>query len=63
LRCLALRFPVSRLAAIEARLRTQDWPIARGPAALELPPNGAVRMLAVQAPDGAWLEFHARVKP
>lgn len=60
---VALRFPVSRLGTIEERLRNQGWPIARGPAVLVMPPYGTVRMLAVQAPDGAWLEFYERVKP
>jgi catechol 2,3-dioxygenase-like lactoylglutathione lyase family enzyme len=58
---VALRFPVSRLGPIEARLRARGWPIAAGPTSLVLPPYGAVRMLAVQSPDGAWLEFFERV--
>jgi catechol 2,3-dioxygenase-like lactoylglutathione lyase family enzyme len=60
---MALRFPVSRLAALQERLSKGHWPIARGPALLDMPPYGRVRMLAVQAPDGAWLEFYERVKP
>ncbi len=60
---LALRFPVSRLAAIESRLRDAGWPIAAGPALLDLQPYGRVRMLAVQAPDGARIEFFEALVP
>ena len=54
---LALRFPVSDLNAIRKRLAGFNWPIARAPTTLELAPYGQVAMLAVQSPDGAWLEF------
>jgi catechol 2,3-dioxygenase-like lactoylglutathione lyase family enzyme len=53
----ALRFPVSDLGRLEARLRAARWPLARGPAHVRLEPYGNVRWLAVQSPDGAWLEF------
>lgn len=53
----ALRFPVSDLGRIEARLRAARWPLARGPARVRIAPYGSVRWLAVQSPDGAWLEF------
>lgn len=53
----ALRFPVSDLAGLEARLRAARWPLARGPARVRIEPYGNVRWLAVQSPDGAWLEF------
>jgi catechol 2,3-dioxygenase-like lactoylglutathione lyase family enzyme len=53
----ALRFPVSDLTLVEARLRAAPWPLARGPATVRIEPYGVVRWLAVQAPDGAWLEF------
>jgi catechol 2,3-dioxygenase-like lactoylglutathione lyase family enzyme len=53
----ALRFPVSSLASVEARLAAAGWPLGRGPARVRIAPYGAVRWLAVQAPDGAWLEF------
>jgi len=58
---LALRFPVTNLAVIESRLRKAEWPIAAGPAMLEIRPYGLVRLLAVRAPDGAWLEFFERI--
>jgi catechol 2,3-dioxygenase-like lactoylglutathione lyase family enzyme len=58
---LALRFPVTRLADIEQRLRKAAWPIAAGPAMLDISPYGRVRLLAVRAPDGAWLEFFERM--
>lgn len=54
---LALRFPVSDLSAIQKRLAGFNWPIARAPTTLQLAPYGQVAMLAVQSPDGAWLEF------
>ena len=58
---LALRFPVTRLAEVEQRLRKAEWPIAAGPAMLDIHPYGRVRLLAVRAPDGAWLEFFERM--
>jgi catechol 2,3-dioxygenase-like lactoylglutathione lyase family enzyme len=60
---LALRFPVSRLDALEARLRKAAIPVAAGPAMLDIAPYGRVRLLAVRAPDGAWLEFYERIAP
>lgn len=59
----ALRFPVSALARIETALRNANWPVARPPTVVDLPPYGRVRMLAVQAPDGAWLEFFEVASP
>jgi len=53
----ALRFPVSRLAAIEERLRAAQWPLLREPTERQLPPYGRVRWLAVSSPEGAVLEF------
>ncbi len=58
---VALRFPVSRLADVEARLRKAAVPLAAGPAMLDVAPYGRVRLLAVRAPDGAWLEFYERI--
>ena len=58
---LALRFPVTDLAVIESRLRKAEWPIAAGPAMLDIRPYGRVRVLRVRAPDGAWLEFFERI--
>ncbi len=60
---LGLRFPVSHLAAVQSRLAAQQWPIARGPTRLQLMPWGSVDVLAVQAPDGAWLEFMQKAAP
>lgn len=59
----ALRFPVSDLARLEARLREARWPLARGPSRVRIAPYGDVRWLAVQAPDGAWLEFFETERP
>ncbi|MBU3671768.1 MAG: hypothetical protein FGM43_04400 [Sinobacteraceae bacterium] len=53
----ALRFPVSRLALIEERLRAANWPLLQAPAERQLPPYGRVRWLAVSSPEGAVLEF------
>ncbi len=58
---LGLRFPVADLAALQARLAAHQWPIARGRTRLSLMPWGQVELLAVQAPDGAWLEFMQKV--
>ena len=59
---MALRFPVSNLKVLKQRLDEHRWPIARGPQLLDLPPWGEVTMLAVQSPDGAWLEFFEQVQ-
>lgn len=58
---LGLRFPVSDLGKILARLESHRWPIARRPSRLSIAPWGEVEILAVQAPDGAWLEFLQRI--
>lgn len=53
----ALRFPTKGLAALAQRLRQHSWPIEFSRQEILLPPFGRVAMLAVRAPDGAWLEF------
>ena len=53
----ALRFPVSRLALIEERLRAANWPLLHAATVRQLPPYGRVRWLAVSSPEGAVLEF------
>lgn len=55
---LSLRFPVTDLGRLLTRLTEQGIAIAAGPADMMLPPYGEVRMLAIQSPDGAWLEFY-----
>jgi catechol 2,3-dioxygenase-like lactoylglutathione lyase family enzyme len=60
---LGLRFPVSNLDALSARLQKYNWPQARPATELTLAPWGRVKLLAVQSPDGAWLEFMQRLAP
>lgn len=59
---VALRFPVSSLAAVRGRLVAARWPLERPPTELVISPYGAVRMLAVRSPEGARLEFFERVQ-
>ncbi|MFZ9477997.1 MAG: hypothetical protein ACO29T_03720 [Steroidobacteraceae bacterium] len=53
----ALRFPVSRLALIEERLRAANWPLLQEATVRQLAPYGRVRSLRVSSPEGAVLEF------
>ncbi len=53
----SLRFPVSHVALIVARLKDHDAPILFGPAPLPMPPFGTARAVTTQSPDGAWLTF------
>jgi catechol 2,3-dioxygenase-like lactoylglutathione lyase family enzyme len=55
---LALRFPVSDLGALQRRLASRDVAPAAGPQTVEVEPYGPVEMMAVRAPEGAWLEFY-----
>lgn len=59
----ALRFPVADLEAVLSRLRSADVTPEAGPLTLALPPHGAVRIFAVRAPEGAWLEFFEILSP
>jgi catechol 2,3-dioxygenase-like lactoylglutathione lyase family enzyme len=54
---LALRFPVDDLDAVRARIEAAGYPLAGECAVCDLPGLGRVRVLPVQAPDGAWLEL------
>ncbi len=54
---LALRFPVSDAGAYLAQLRSHGIEPAAGPAVVEIAPYGPVQGFAIQAPEGAWLEF------
>lgn len=60
---LGLRFPVTDLGAVRKRLAGYQWPVARPVTRLRLAPWGPVDILAVQAPDGAWLEFLQKATP
>jgi hypothetical protein len=53
----ALRFPVSRLAIVEERLRAAQWPLLQEATVRQLAPYGRVRSLTVSSPEGAVLEF------
>lgn len=52
-----LRFPVKGLDALAAHLQARGVEPAMEPTTLTLAPWGTVRLLALRAPDGAWLEF------
>lgn len=54
---LGLRFPVSDWNGFLKRLSAKEIPIVAGPTALELKPYGNVNIVAIQSPEGAWLEF------
>ncbi len=53
----ALRFPVRGIEALARRIEHCGHPLAMPLTTVSLAPHGSVRMLAVCAPDGAWLEF------
>jgi catechol 2,3-dioxygenase-like lactoylglutathione lyase family enzyme len=54
---LMLRFPVPDVDALAEHLQNQGVPISTPLVITELKPYGQVKILAVLAPDGAWLEF------
>lgn len=54
----ALRLPIRNLGALEQRLLACGVTPEFGARPIALTPYGQVRMLAVRAPDGAWLEFY-----
>ena len=54
---LGLRFPVSDWTGFLNHLAAKDIPIVAGPTDLELKPYGKVNIVAIQSPEGAWLEF------
>ena len=56
---LSVRYPVPDLDAALERIEAAGGAAWRGPASLDLPPYGTVRMLAVRAPDGAIVELFA----
>lgn len=55
---LALRFPVSSISELRDTLEQADIAPAFEPVEVEIPPLGSSLMMAVQAPEGAWLEFY-----
>ena len=54
----ALRFPVRNIEDFANRLETTGIDLATPINTLRLAPYGEVRMFAVRAPSGAWLEFY-----
>jgi len=59
---LMLRFPVQDMERLLMRFRDREITVVAGPMTLNLPPYGEVRLVAVRAPDGAWLEFYESLK-
>jgi hypothetical protein len=53
-----LRLPVRGLSLLAEHLRRESWPLAMPLTRVTLAPHGAVDLLAVRAPEGAWLEFY-----
>ncbi|MFK7888800.1 MAG: VOC family protein [Gammaproteobacteria bacterium] len=54
---LMLRYPVQSIASLAEHLTAAGVELVVSPTSTRIAPYGNVRMLAVQAPDGAWLEF------
>ncbi|MEM1270584.1 MAG: VOC family protein [Bacteroidota bacterium] len=59
---LALRFPVSNAGALAEHLLIEDIPFTVSPVQIDLSPYGRTTLFAVQAPEGAWLEFFETVR-
>jgi catechol 2,3-dioxygenase-like lactoylglutathione lyase family enzyme len=55
---LALRFPVSDLEQFRERLVGRGAIPIAGPSPVRIEPYGTVDVMAVRAPEGAWLEFY-----
>ncbi len=53
-----LRHPVRGLRVFAGHLARQGWPLAMPLTRVRLAPHGEVDLLAVRAPEGAWLEFY-----
>lgn len=58
-----LRFPVRGLAALARHIEATGHVLAMPPCTVTLAPHGELRMLALRAPDGAWLEFFEVASP
>lgn len=55
---LGIRFPVQGIEQLEQHLLKHQVPMPVTLSKLELVPYGLVQLLAIQTPDGAWLEFY-----
>jgi len=53
---LMLRFPVQNIDKLKRHLESKDVPIINF-GTLDIAPYGTCKTLAIQSPDGAWLEF------
>jgi len=58
-----LRFPVEDTDRLASYFEEMDIPLEYAPVETTLAPYGAVRMLALRAPDGAWIEFFETLAP
>ena len=58
---LILRFPVEDAATLADFLKRQGIALEYGPIDTTLAPYGDIKIFAVRAPDGAWLEFFEEV--
>nr|WP_255719212.1 VOC family protein [Pelomonas sp. P8] len=56
-----LRFPVRGIDALARHAEACGQPLAMPLSTVALAPYGELRLLALQAPDGAWLEFYEPV--
>ena len=54
---LALRFPTEGLDSLRQRFIDEQVPFTETKTSVYFPPYGKAKILAVQAPEGAWLEF------
>ena len=54
---LTMRVPVKNVRALERDVRAKDYSVYRPVTALNLPPYGAVEIMALKAPNGARIEF------
>jgi catechol 2,3-dioxygenase-like lactoylglutathione lyase family enzyme len=57
---LMLRFEVSDLGSLAARLYDSGIEIAMPPTSVRVDPYGDVQLFAVRGPGGAWIEFYAK---
>lgn len=55
---LALRFPIGNISELRDALNQAGIAPAFEPVAVEILPIGPCQLMAVQAPEGAWLEFY-----
>lgn len=59
---LMLRFPVPDLDPLVVYLKSKGVELEYAPVESELKPYGRVRITAIRAPDGAWLEFFQELR-